>query len=122
MGETVSVVKSVVMRDGKVLVLTKPDGRPDLPGGQVEEGESFEQCLYREIQEETGITVRILRLISEWSYTKGTELTVVGITYQCEYLGGNVELSSEHTEYRWMTRVALEQLGFNGHIFKRWGL
>ena len=40
MGETVSVAKSVVMRDGKVLVLTKPDGRPDLPGGQVEEGEN----------------------------------------------------------------------------------
>lgn len=119
MGETVSVAKSVIMRDGKMLVLTKPDGRPDLPGGRLEEGESFEQCLYREIQEETGITVRILRLISEWSYKKGTELTVVGITYQCEYLDGRVQLSSEHTEYRWMTRVALEKLGFNGHIFRR---
>ena len=44
MGETVSVAKSVVVRDGKVLVLTKPDGRPDLPGGQVEEGENSEQA------------------------------------------------------------------------------
>ena len=119
MGETVSVVKSVVIRDGKVLVLTKPDGKPDLPGGRVEEGENSEQGLHREIQEETGIKVRILRPISEWSYEKGTELTVAGITFLCEYLYGNVELSLEHSEYRWMTPVELEKQGFNGHIFRR---
>ena len=122
MGAAVSVAKSIVVRDGKVLVLTKPDGRPDLPGGQVEEGENSDQCLHREIQEETGLKVRILRPISEWSYEKGPELTVAGITFLCEYLGGKVELSSEHTEYRWMASAELEQLGFNGHIFKRWGL
>ena len=122
MGAAVSVAKSVVVRDGKVLVLTKPDGRPDLPGGQVEEGENSDQCIHREIQEETGLKVRILRPISEWSYEKGPELTVAGITYLCEYLYGNVELSLEHSEYRWMTPVELEKLGLNGHIFKRWGL
>ena len=122
MGETVSVVKSVVMRDGKVLVLTKPDGKPDLPGGQVEEGENSEQGLHREIQEETGITVRILQFISKWTYKKGPELTVVGITFLCEYLSGDVKLSPEHREYCWMTSVELEKQGFNGHIFKRWGL
>jgi 8-oxo-dGTP diphosphatase len=119
MRETVSVTKSVVVRDGKALVLTKPDGRPDLPGGQVEEGESFEQCLHREIQEETGIRVRILRLVSKWTYEKGPELTVAGVTYLCEYLSGDVKLSSEHREYCWMTPVELEQLGFNGHNFRR---
>jgi len=119
MGAAVSVAKSVVELDGKVLVLTKLDGRPDLPGGQVEKGESFEQCLYREIQEETGITVRILWIIAEWTYEKGPELTVAGITFLCEYLRGRVELSSEHTEYRWMASAELEQLGFNGHNFRR---
>ena len=119
MGETVSVVKSVVMRDGKVLVLTKPDGKPDLPGGRVEEGENFQEGLHREIQEETGITVRILRLISKWTYEKGPELTVAGITYLCQYLGGDVKLSSEHREYCWKTPIELEKLGFNGHNFRR---
>jgi 8-oxo-dGTP diphosphatase len=119
MGETVSVAKSVVARDGKVLVLTRADGRPDLPGGRLEEKENFEQCLHREIQEETGITVRILWIIAEWRYEKGPELTVAGITYLCEYLSGDVKLSSEHREYCWMTPVELEQLGFNGHNFRR---
>jgi len=119
MGEMVLVAKSVVVRDGKALVLTKPDGRPDLPGGQVEEGESLEQCLHREIHEETGLKVRILRIIAEWTYEKGPELTVAGMTYDCEYLGGDVKLSSEHREYCWMTPVELEQLGFNGHNFRR---
>ena len=71
MGDTALGVKAVVVRDGKVLVLTKPDGEADLPGGRIEQGESFEQGLHREIHEETGLKVGILRAISEWSFAKG---------------------------------------------------
>ena len=50
-------VKRIVMKDGKFLVLVKPNGDPDLPGGRVENGEMQTGCLHREIVEETGLYV-----------------------------------------------------------------
>ncbi len=50
-------VRAVVLRDGRVLVLRTRDGALKFPGGGVEPGESDEQALVREIDEECGLRV-----------------------------------------------------------------
>ena len=55
MGVVGNGVKAVVRKDDRFLVLVKPDGTFDLPGGRVEVGETNECALYREINEETGL-------------------------------------------------------------------
>ena len=50
-------VKGVVRKDDLFLVLVKPDGTFDLPGGRVENGETDEAALHREIDEETGLRI-----------------------------------------------------------------
>ena len=47
----------VIIRDEKLLLTKQWDGY-SLPGGGVETGESLEQALEREIQEETGLTIK----------------------------------------------------------------
>jgi 8-oxo-dGTP pyrophosphatase MutT (NUDIX family) len=95
-------VKSVILKDNKFLVLVKPDGSFDLPGGRVETGELLQEALYREIAEETGLEVKIFDPISEWQFLKQSNLLVKGFTYLCGYIGGKIELCNEHIGYFWV--------------------
>ncbi|RMJ05371.1 8-oxo-dGTP diphosphatase [Marinobacter litoralis] len=58
----VHVAVAVIIRNGRVLIARRPDhvhqgGLLEFPGGKVEQGESVQQALVREIEEETGLTV-----------------------------------------------------------------
>jgi 8-oxo-dGTP diphosphatase len=53
----------LVQPDGRFLLTTRPPGKAyaghwEFPGGKVEAGETVEQALVRELQEELGITAR----------------------------------------------------------------
>ena len=56
----VSVKAIVLDRDGRLLVLQNRDHTWELPGGGWEHGETLEQCLRREIDEELGVAVSSL--------------------------------------------------------------
>lgn len=62
-------VHGVIANRGRVLVLRRAARMPyrpgswDLPGGHLALGESFEDCLRREIKEETNLEVRAERLL-----------------------------------------------------------
>ncbi|MBA2629472.1 MAG: NUDIX hydrolase [Thermoleophilaceae bacterium] len=50
----------VVLRDGLVLVVHRPDYDDwTLPKGKLDEGESWEQAALREVEEETGVRCRL---------------------------------------------------------------
>jgi len=54
---------ALVDPDGRVLLAQRPEGKPmaglwEFPGGKVEAGETPEQTLIRELQEELGIVVK----------------------------------------------------------------
>src|SRR3954447_23364660 len=54
---------AIVVKDGKILVCQRKDGDTfggywEFPGGKCEAGESLEQCLARELQEEIAIVAR----------------------------------------------------------------
>lgn len=100
-------------KDNKVLVLyrghTHPRyaHHPDLPGGEVEPGESFAEAISREIQEETGLMIGA-ELISE-AHVKEID---VGLTHVvCKTFINTsmpaINLSWEHEEFAWLT---LDQL------------
>ncbi|QPC90723.1 8-oxo-dGTP diphosphatase MutT [Mesorhizobium sp. INR15] len=55
---------ALVDTDGRVLLAQRPEGKQlaglwEFPGGKVEPGETPEQCLIRELQEEIGIETEI---------------------------------------------------------------
>ena len=50
-------VRAVVVCDGEILLMRTADGALKLPGGGVDDGESDETALRREVDEETGLAV-----------------------------------------------------------------
>ncbi|MEQ2005596.1 MAG: 8-oxo-dGTP diphosphatase MutT [Limisphaerales bacterium] len=61
---SVEVSAGLVFRAGQLLITQRPAGGHlaglwEFPGGKREPGESFEECLRRELQEELGVDVRV---------------------------------------------------------------
>src|SRR3989344_7448935 len=60
-------VGGVVIRDTRVLLVQRASeplaGQWSLPGGAVELGETLEEAVVRELKEETGLTVRLVKLV-----------------------------------------------------------
>jgi len=57
--DLVSSVRAVVFKEDLMLVMRNPGGTHILPGGRVEEGETLEEALQRELLEEAGVEIRI---------------------------------------------------------------
>ena len=58
MHETVTRVKALMINKHDEILLGTSFGTPQFPGGHVEENETLEKALKREVKEETGITLR----------------------------------------------------------------
>lgn len=86
------------MRRGKEPLL----GRWTIPGGTVEVGETLQEALVREIQEETGLTVRPRELLLVFDRVVREDGLVryhyVIVDYLCDLLEGTLCAGSDATE------------------------
>jgi ADP-ribose pyrophosphatase YjhB (NUDIX family) len=77
-------------------------GRWVVPGGTVELGETLEAALVRELQEETGLTVRPVELLTVFDRIEREEGRVayhfVIADYLCEYVSGSLRAGSDALE------------------------
>jgi 8-oxo-dGTP pyrophosphatase MutT (NUDIX family) len=94
-------VKGVVLDPAdRVLLLKNERDEWELPGGRIEIGESPEECVAREVREETGWEVRTGPIIDSWMYyieRAGRHVFVV--TYGCfPEADSEPVLSHEHKE------------------------
>lgn len=102
----IEVVAAILRSRNKVLIgkRRKNDsnaGRWEFPGGKVNDGESFEGALRREIQEELGIKLSALTFFDEVMHTY-TSYTV-HIRFYISDIGENVELfPTSHDDLRWI--------------------
>lgn len=94
-------------KDGKVLILkrstdskTNP-GKWELPGGKVDQGESFDQALIREVYEETNLKISLDHVVGV-SEQNLHLIRAVHIIMSGEIVEGNLKLSPEHEGYAWV--------------------
>ena len=72
--KTIEVVAAIIIRDGKVFATQRGYGHWkdwwEFPGGKVEDGESHQEALVREIREELDTEIEVGRLLEtiEWDY------------------------------------------------------
>jgi ADP-ribose pyrophosphatase YjhB (NUDIX family) len=65
------VAAVVLDGEGRILLQRRSDnGLWGLPGGSVEIGEAVRDAIKREVREETGLTVEVVRLIGVYSNPK----------------------------------------------------
>jgi 8-oxo-dGTP diphosphatase len=112
-------VKAVIFRDKRVLLLRRRDdlalypGLWDLPGGGVEEGETLEEALVREVSEEAGFRIKVTRLVHAWSVVNtlrsGQSFPGVIVCFECRSSATRPPRldPSEHSDFAWVARKAL---------------
>jgi 8-oxo-dGTP diphosphatase len=94
-----SAVVGVVLSDDRkqILVLKRRDVPMwVLPGGGIEEGESPEEAVKREILEETGLHVQIVRKVAE--YSPLNKLARYTYLFECKPLSGELSTGDETLE------------------------
>jgi 8-oxo-dGTP pyrophosphatase MutT (NUDIX family) len=91
-------VKGVLIRSGRVLLVRNERAEWELPGGRIEPHESFEQCVVREIMEETGLPVDVVEILDAWMYHIAVARKDIAIvTFGCSSTSDTAPvLSSEH--------------------------
>lgn len=125
------VVQKAVLQNGnnEILLLRRSESdtrRPlqwDLPGGMLDQGESLENCIIREIQEETNLKATDLypvftkTEVRKWENKEGKQTeNVVFIFYIGKVSSDNLKLSFEHDKFLWVgLRKALENIEYYLH-------
>jgi len=111
----------------KILLTRRTDnGRWCLPGGHAEPGESVAEACAREIWEETGLRVRVGRLIGVYSspdflleYADGHRHQIVALNFEVQVIGGALGLSNETTEYGYFTPDEIKSMDLMEHHRER---
>lgn len=101
----IDVTAAIVERDGKFLIARRAKGKHmgnkwEFPGGRIEDGESPEQCLQRELQEELGIAAIIKDFVAESVFDYGNKIVRL-LGYKAEYISGDFKLTA-HSEIKWV--------------------
>jgi mutator protein MutT len=99
-------VGGVVLIEGRVVLIRRGKeplrGRWVIPGGAVELGETLQEALVREMQEETGILVRPREVVLVFDRIQregsSVEYHYVIIDYACDYVSGELRAGSDADE------------------------
>ena len=107
----IKVVAALIEKDGKYLIAKRSTGSSEVlgkwefPGGKVEEHETEEEAIEREIREEFDMHIKAIRFLTSntWEYpSKSIELRL----YACKYISGEFHLH-DHSEYRFVDKNEL---------------
>jgi len=77
----------------------------EFPGGKLEAGESHEACLQRELWEELGMEVRILKMAGSTIH-QFPNFKIELIAYHCAFISASYTLC-DHDRYEWVAPEAL---------------
>jgi len=106
--------------DGRYLVLKRSEAKDAGAGtwecisGRVDQGEGFTEAVHREVGEELGLQVQIDLIVGTEHFYRGEvkpENELLLVQFCCSVQEpAEIQLSWEHSEYRWVTAQEAEDL------------
>ena len=107
--KTIRVVAAVILSEGKIFATQRGygdfKGGWEFPGGKIEEGETPENALRREIYEELDTEITVGELIDTIEYAY-PNFHLSMDCFWCEIISGNLVLK-EHEAARWLDKENL---------------
>ena len=97
-------IRGVVCRDDRAVLTirrTSDDGW-ELPGGRIQRSEVVEDCLRREVAEETGLAVTVHHPVKAITWQNDADEDRFAVYYYCTTNEDDVTLSGEHTAAEWV--------------------
>ena len=113
-----AVIVLIKDRDDRILLGHQPvwpEGRFSTFAGFLEPGETFEQCVSREVFEESGITVSEIKYLGSqpWPFPASIMIAFEAVTDNPEVAKGDGE---EITEVKWFSRAELKAAAVDGSL------
>ncbi len=103
--DMIKVVCGVIYKADKIFICRRKQNKTlggywEFPGGKVEQGETNEICLQRELQEELGMKVEVGNYITTVQYDYKT-FKIELIAYKCSFIEATLDLV-DHDKYEWL--------------------
>ena len=101
-----TVAAAVIENRGKFLLCRRlpsleNGGLWEFPGGKLKEGESLQQCLERELEEELGVKSKAGKIVgSSETFSGGAKLRLFGLQ---TFIHGEPKKLKDHSECKWVT-------------------
>jgi 8-oxo-dGTP diphosphatase len=114
--KAIPVTCAIIIHQNKILVAKRSAkmsqaGLWEFPGGKVENSESKEDCLKREIREELGIEISIKSKLNPSAYEYSTEKVIQLFPFVCVWKSGDIHLL-EHEKVIWIGIEDLDNLNW----------
>ena len=100
----VSAACIVLNDEDKILLIKGPKRGWEMPGGQVELGEPLYDAAIREVKEESGADIEIIRFCGIFQNTKSS---IVNTLFLARYTGGTLQTSDESLEVGFLLMMRL---------------
>ena len=123
-----SACAAIFDESGRVcLILRKDNELWAIPGGAIEDNETAAGAAVREVKEETGLEVKVLRLVGVYSNPEDTAITYrdgntriwVSIGFECVVVGGAQKADPDEVlKIGWYAPEALPDPMLPGHVVR----
>lgn len=95
----------LLIENGKILLIKRArdpfKGMWAIPGGRIEDNETAEQCLVREMKEETGLDIEPIKMTGLYSEPSRDPRLIIAAAYLVKKLGGEVMAGDDAGEAKW---------------------